>query len=325
MVNNGRLSYKHTKCNVVNQTQSNWFPVLQGVRQGGVLSSFLYLVYINELILDLEKSCINTGIFNITSNCTSLADDIACIGITPTTLQQMLDTSYEYSRKWRFTFNAQKSSILQFRAKGCKFNKDCAFNLGDIKIPCSDSYNHLGIVINNKLTLSDRILSACRKGQKSYYALNDIGSNYLNPITLSHLYKSVVLPTVLYGCELWNNLSTSDCQRLNVFQHSICNTKNAQNLPTATRSDICESLFNVITIISEIDVRKLLFLVRLCQMDPKSLPKKVFLTRLYSILEGVSEKQRGFIPDVIDVLLTYNLLNYLQTWLKNCLYLKKKL
>jgi hypothetical protein len=202
---------------VVNQTQSNWFPVLQGVRQGGVLSSFLYLVYINELLLHLEKSCTTTGIFNITSNCSSLADDIACIGITPATLQQMLHTSYEYSRKWRFTFNVQKSSILQFRVKGCKFNKDCVFNLGDIKIPCSDSYNHLEIVINDKLTLSDRILSACRKGQKSYYALNEIGSNYLNPITLSHLYKSVVLPTVIYGCELWNKLSTSDCQCFSTF------------------------------------------------------------------------------------------------------------
>lgn len=79
-------------------------------------------------------------------------------------------------------------------------------------------YNHIGIVINNKLTVSDRILSACRKGQKAYYALNDVGSNYFNPLTLSHLYKTIVLPTVLYWCELWNNISANDYQRLNVFQ-----------------------------------------------------------------------------------------------------------
>lgn len=151
--------------------------------------------------------------------------------------------------------------------------------------------NHLGIIINNKLTLSDRIITACRKGQKSYFALNDIGSNYLNPLTLSHLYKTIVLPTVLYGCELWSNLSTNDLQRLNVFQHFVC--KNAQNLPTKTRSDICESVFNVLPIKSEIDIRKLLFLGRLCLMDHQSLSKKIFSTRLFSFLENISNKQRG--------------------------------
>lgn len=53
---------------VVNQTQSSWFPVQQGVRQGGVLSTFFYLVYINDLILALEQSSKNTGILNITSH-----------------------------------------------------------------------------------------------------------------------------------------------------------------------------------------------------------------------------------------------------------------
>ncbi|KAK3089474.1 hypothetical protein FSP39_003903 [Pinctada imbricata] len=55
----------HTDTNsaiIVNQKQSRWFPVLQGVRQGGVLSSLLYLVYIDELIVLLEACCWNAGI-----------------------------------------------------------------------------------------------------------------------------------------------------------------------------------------------------------------------------------------------------------------------
>ena len=38
---------------VANQTSSEWFPVSQGVRQGGVLSTFLYLVYIYDLLLNI--------------------------------------------------------------------------------------------------------------------------------------------------------------------------------------------------------------------------------------------------------------------------------
>lgn len=129
-----------TSAIVVNQTQSDWFPVSQGVRQGGVLSTYLFLVYINELVVNLEKSCTNTGIFSITSNFPSLADDISCIAITPTTLQRMLDVSSEYSRKWRFSFNAQKSCILQVRSKGSKLDFDYIWKLGDTIIPCGDNY-----------------------------------------------------------------------------------------------------------------------------------------------------------------------------------------
>ena len=100
---------------VVNQTQSRWFTVQQGVRQGGVLSTFLYLVYINDLIVKIEQSSLHTGILNIPSNCPSLADDLSCIGLTPLSLQNMLNIALAYSRKWRFKFNAQKSCISRQR------------------------------------------------------------------------------------------------------------------------------------------------------------------------------------------------------------------
>lgn len=84
---------------VVNQTQSRWFNVLQGVRQGGVLSSFLYLVFINELIDTLEHCSTCTKLLNVASNCPTLADDISLIGLTPISLQSMLNIANEYLKK----------------------------------------------------------------------------------------------------------------------------------------------------------------------------------------------------------------------------------
>ena len=151
------------------------------------------------------------------------------------------------------------SCILRFRSKGNRVNQAFVWTLGDTPVPRLDSCCHLGIITNDKSSSSDRVKSACRKGRNSFYALTDIGSPYLNPLTFAKLYKSVVLPSVLYGCELWNNMSTADSQRLHVFQHSIC--KSVQNLPSQTRSEMCETLLNILPISSEIDARKLLSLV----------------------------------------------------------------
>ena len=60
---------------------------------------------------------------------------------------------------------------------------------------------------------------------------------------VSQLYKSVVLPTVLYGCEMQNNLKSLDLTKLNIFQHFI--VRRIQSLRTCTRSDMWQSLLGI--------------------------------------------------------------------------------
>lgn len=105
---------------VVNYTNSVWFPVSQGVRQGGILSTFLYLVFINDLLQEIQSQCSNTGIYNIASSNPTLADDIACIALTPVAIQNILTTAYKYSTNWRFKFNADKSSVLRFSSSSIR-------------------------------------------------------------------------------------------------------------------------------------------------------------------------------------------------------------
>ena len=99
---------------VVNQCKSKYFSVTEDVRQGGVLSGILYLVFINDLLFELNKFIIRTGIGNLTCNAPTLADDIACIATSPRALQRMLDVCSDYSNKWRFQFNGNKSCVVQF-------------------------------------------------------------------------------------------------------------------------------------------------------------------------------------------------------------------
>ena len=88
-------------------------------------------------------------------------------------------------------------------------------------------------------------------------------------------------------------------------------------MPKQFRSDICESLLNVLPIESEIDARKLLFFGRLCRMNCDTLHKQIFLARLFSHLENLANTQYGFIPDILRLLVDYDLLPFLSNWLEN--------
>lgn len=103
-----------------------------------------------------------------------------------------------------------------------------------------------------------------------------------------------------------NNLSANHYLRLNVFQNFVC--KNAQYLPTKTRFEICESVVNVPPFKSEINIRKLIFLGRLCLMDHQSLSKRIFSTRLFLLPEKLSNTQpynRGSMKNSIPLKETY--------------------
>lgn len=65
---------------IVNYQQSKWFPVEQGIRQGGVLSGFLYTVFINNLLDELYHVNENFGTHDINT------EDSACSFSNPNSL-----------------------------------------------------------------------------------------------------------------------------------------------------------------------------------------------------------------------------------------------
>ena len=94
---------------------------------------------------------------------------------------------------------------LSFRAKGQGKPSNADVFLRNCKIQYCQNYDHLGILINCNTKSSSRISNACCKGWKSFYALTDMDISRVNPESMAHLYKTIVLPSILYGCELWNH------------------------------------------------------------------------------------------------------------------------
>ena len=66
-----------------NGIYSRWFCVKQSVRQGGVLSPWLYLLYLNDMLVELRSVPEALRIGNLKLNYVAQADDVAILSLTP--------------------------------------------------------------------------------------------------------------------------------------------------------------------------------------------------------------------------------------------------
>ena len=154
-----------------------------------------------------------------------------------------------------------------------------------------------------------------RKSNYAYFAIVGMGSQTLHPLTVTSLYSKVVIPTVLCGCEMWNNLSKKDLCNLQIFQHFV--VKHIQVMHRRTRSDMCETMLDLSRLTVMVEERKSMFLQKLCQIEPNILSKQIFTFRLFQCLLSPDRKQLRFIPDIIGILqknsLSSHHMNYIFT------------
>ena len=98
---------------LVNGTNSKSFEIKLGIRQGGLTSTWYYLLFIDGLLYELQESGTGCKIGSITLGNPTLADDLILIGPSRNSLEKALSIVYEYSRKWRF-YSIQRNAILSY-------------------------------------------------------------------------------------------------------------------------------------------------------------------------------------------------------------------
>ena len=82
---------------------SNSFEIKQGIRQVGILSPFLYKLYVNNLLEDLKQNSLGLKIGTTYVGCPTCADDIALLGSSQEELQCMLSVALNHANQDRVT------------------------------------------------------------------------------------------------------------------------------------------------------------------------------------------------------------------------------
>jgi hypothetical protein len=75
---------------------------------------------------------------------------------------------------------------------------------------------YLGTTITNQNLIQDEIKRTLNSGNACYHSVQNLLSSRL----LSRVYKTTILPVVMYGCEIWSLILRQE-RRLRVFENRV--------------------------------------------------------------------------------------------------------
>ncbi|XP_071161016.1 uncharacterized protein [Mytilus edulis] len=277
------------------------FNILQGVRQGGILSPLLYKIYNNNLLMELQETRLGFRMGNVYLGCPTCADDIALLSSNPNELQCMLSTLHRHAVQDRVSIHPKKTKAVVF-SKSNSIKSTLSWKLGDSDISPSNQTVHLGILRSelkeNNLNLEDRI-SLARRTMYALISTGLHGSNGINPIVAYKIYQSYILPKLLFGLEVLP-LNKSQIDILRKFH--ISNLRRFQSLPTRTATEIVYLLLGALPVEAELHKRHLSLLYNIISCNNSTL-KNLMMRQL--AVNG--ENQESFFGRIQDILEQYKL------------------
>ncbi len=99
-----------------NETSSQ-FNVLNGIKQGGVLSPILFAVYMDGLLDRHAETGVGCHMGICFIGALAFADDLNLLSPTLSGLKVLVDVCEKYVKEYNISFNGSKSRLLLFKGR----------------------------------------------------------------------------------------------------------------------------------------------------------------------------------------------------------------
>ena len=184
--------------------------VLSGVPQGSVLGPVLFLIYINDIVSDID------------SKINLFADDCALYRVITSTkdaliLQKDLDKLFRWSCDCDMDFNVTKCFSMTVTSKRNIIANE--YYISDDPIEKVQSYKYLGVYICNDLRWNKTVDLVVGKANRSLGLLRRNFSSCSQQIR-EKLYFALVRPHLEYACEVWSPHTAELKHRIEAVQRN---------------------------------------------------------------------------------------------------------
>ena len=146
------ILYSNMKAKVKwNGLFSSTFQILNGIKQGGVISPLLFTLYVDILIERVIGSQLGCYVGDKCSSIFLYADDIILLSPSRTALSRMLQICEQFGKEYGLSFNPDKCEVIKFG----NWNSNLNLKLDDKIIKEVNSVKHLGHTIKNSRNICD--------------------------------------------------------------------------------------------------------------------------------------------------------------------------
>ena len=209
-------------CVRVGEGVSDWFPVNVGLRQGCVMSPWLFNIYMDGVVREVNARVIGKGVVLVTERGEELrlkqllfADDTALVAATENGLVRLVEEFGKVCKRRKLKVNVGKSKVMRCaRVAGARLN----VKLNGEELEQVEYFKYLGSTISREGGEEAEIKARVTEAGKVLGGMNRLFVNKALKMNIKRmLYEGIVVPTALYGAETWS-MREADRKRLNSME-----------------------------------------------------------------------------------------------------------
>ena len=193
------LSHRKQKI-VIHGTSSESFDVTSGVPQGSVLGPILFLIFINDLPLEVISPVSlfadDTKIF------TRIASDLNQKKLQgeygSDVLQKDLDNIDEWANKWKMEFNVSKCKIMHLGNS----NPGHTYTMGGANLTATTEEKDLGVIFDDRLEFDKHIRGMVNRANR-ILGMIKAGFACMDKEIFKLVYPVLVRPLLEYCVQVW--------------------------------------------------------------------------------------------------------------------------
>jgi hypothetical protein len=133
-------------------------------------------------------------------------------------MEKNTETLIDASKKVGLEINIEKTKyMLLYHHQNAGQNRD--IEIANRSFENVSQFKYLGTIVTNQNLIQEEIKRRLSSGNACYHSVQSLLSSRLLSKSLKmRIYKTIILPVILYGCETWS-LTLMEEHRLRVFQN----------------------------------------------------------------------------------------------------------
>lgn len=263
----------------VGNDQSETFNTKRGLRQGDSLSCVLFNLLMESIIRKAGVHRTGTILGNKCVQLLGYADDIDIIGRTKRDVTAAFGAIERESARAGLAVNMSKTKFMVCSSRESR-RLDSQLNAGDYNFESVKDFVYLGTAVNSENNVSLEIKRRITLANRCYFGLSrQMNNKALSRKTKITLYKTLIIPVLLYGAEAWT-MTQSDAAALGVFERKILRkifgpicVGDAYRIRW---NDELYELYDDVDIVQRINIQRLRWLGHIARMDETTPARAAF-------------------------------------------------